>query len=372
MSSTSISPTHSVFLLLLRLSALLALAFSSASAVDAWAPAMTFCAPGEGCDVVAQSEIGRAIGAYLPALGLLSYALIFGLSLLRRPRARRIAALFALLAGLGALAFIIMQAWWIDAFCWVCMGVDSAGVVAAVAAIFLLRQETPARAPIDLPLLSSAALFLLAVALPPLWMNTNTAPPGIRELWVDGKINVISYASYTCPYCRALHPVLEKAMQPYGERIHYVSVIIPLHGDFDAAAVHHCAEQQQKGNELNKLLFFGPAFEAADYLAAARDVGVDMKQLEACLSDAETAAAIDEQIERLEKAGFKGLPTVWIGDVQIVGFDKARGAEPFEKALEYAAGQAEGQLPWRRIGFFAVIGVLFAAGLVLDRKKAAG
>jgi protein-disulfide isomerase len=80
-------------------------------------------------------------------------------------------------------------------------------------------------------------------------------------------------------------------------------------------------------------LFAAIDLTRADCGRAAAAAGVSLPQYESCLARADTDARIDDQIRTVRAAGMRGLPTLWIGEEQLVGRqpdDDVRAA--FERA----------------------------------------
>ncbi len=358
--------------LLLRLSSLVALVYSAISAVDYYGPIPTFCASGAGCDLVAKSSVGEVLGPFLPALGLVTYTFLFIVSFFRQPRFDRLIGLAALLAGIGAFIFILIQAFFIDAFCWICMGVDIAAIVAAGAGMLLWRGPAELRPPSRLPLVSWAAIYILAVAGAPVWMLTkppSPVPDAVRALWVDGKINVVEISDFNCPFCRKLHPVLMEALEPYGDRVHVKRLLYPL-GGLEGAMAHLCAEDQKLQDAFAHAMFELPAKSNDEILAYVKKVGMDPDAFMTCMNDQATMARLRDVIDTVRSVNFRGAPTLWIGERESVGFDPHRTPERIADALK-AEDESLGvsRVPWFMILLCSVVVILFGLGFVLRRKR---
>jgi hypothetical protein len=90
-------------------------------------------------------------------------------------------------------------------------------------------------------------------------------------------------------------------------------------------------------------------FEAGDLSSAAnkgaaRKLGLDVDEFQACTRAPETDARIDRESKILRDSGFQGLPTTFIGHSKIVG---VRDDDVFREALASAAqGEEPSGLPW--------------------------
>ncbi len=338
----------------MRLGALVATALSSAAAVDYYGGSHTFCAAGSGCDAVRHSGIGQSLGQALPAIGMIGFALIVLLSLSRQDGARMVALVGALTGGMAALLLLGLQALSIGAFCGLCVGADAAALLAAAAALPQLRKRAPV-GPVGTPLTRAAtrAALVLALGAPiALALSIPRAVPGyVRELGQADKLNVIEFSDFECPYCRALHPHLKQALEPYGERVHFVRRSFPLPSHENArhaTRAYLCAIAQGEGEAMAHRLF-GGALDPATNRAVALELGLDAARYDACIGAAATDKRIDADMEAIRGADFHGLPTVWIGDRVLEGFNVNAGGAPYADALERAArGQATafGWRPW--------------------------
>jgi protein-disulfide isomerase len=339
--------------LLLRVAAIAALAFSSAAAVDYYGQSHPFCASGSGCDAVRHSDIGRSLGQALPLVGMLGFAFVLLASTSRRASIRLMGLAAAAAGGVAGLALLALQLLSVGAFCSLCVGVDVAAVMAALAAFPSLRARGQGH---DVPPSPRAAAVVraaaaVAVGAPLVWAlsATTEVPPYIRGLGKPGKINVIELSDFQCPYCRALHPALTRAMRPYGGRVHFVRKSYPLphhtHAR-DAARAYLCALEQGRGEAMADALFEARDLSAASTVAMAAELQLDTGRFAGCISDAATDARVDEDMRRIREADFEGLPTVWIGSQRLLGFDREAGAGPYERALAAAARGDDRRTPW--------------------------
>jgi protein-disulfide isomerase/uncharacterized membrane protein len=339
------------WLVLCRASALVALAASAALYFQYLNPAQaTFCGLNSGCEAVRKSGLSYFGSPLLsiPLVGLIAYATVLWF-LVAAPRGR--AALWLTTAGgAGGLILIGVQALYVHAFCWLCVVADLTGVLGA---LFVLLDRRAARAGgvIVEPLrkVTWGALALLVTALPAGWARVKPAPPVppvVLSLYVPGKINVVEFADFECPYCRRLHPMLKRVMQSYpAGQIHFVRRHVPLPGHEEAlpaARAAVCAEEQGLGEALADRLVDLELSPSAERRAAV-GVGVDVDRFDRCLESTAPDLRIQGDRKVLEEAGMLGLPTTYVQGKRLLG---AVPEEVLRDAFDLAArGETDAGVP---------------------------
>ncbi|HEV8246874.1 MAG TPA: thioredoxin domain-containing protein [Polyangiaceae bacterium] len=342
------------WLVAVRVAALVALGASGALLADYSGNAPTYCSAGSGCAAVRQAGWGyipiSSLYVPVPAAGAVAFALLLALSLLPDPRWRqRLTALGALLAAVIAIALLVVQGVLIGAFCTLCVMVDVSAIVAGMAAIGML-VSTGAKAREALQTWSWAALGLIAFLAPWYWPKARPVPDvpaEIQKLYKPGKINIVEFADFECPFCRRLHTTLSKVLGEYDGRVNFVRLNMPLsmhpHAR-DAAKAFICADEQGQGQRMGDILFESSPFGAPAQRHVAQTLKLDLDQYDRCVDSQQTEDRIDRESEILRNAGFDGLPTTYIGGVKIVG---AQPENEFRAALDRAArGVGQRGVPW--------------------------
>jgi protein-disulfide isomerase len=369
-----------IALVVLRAAALVALLGSSALTVDYLSPIPSFCGATSGCGIIQNSGWGYLGAARipLPALGLVGFTALLTLSLLPGRR-RYSAAPIALLGGVLGTALLLVQKLKLGVICVLCATVDTAAVVAAVAAAVVLfgpeagpsddvRPEGEGDAgTLREPLRDGAwiALGVLAVTAPLLWPSLRPLPEVPQEIaayYVRGKINVVEFVDFQCPFCRLYHPELKKVAAEYGERVNLVRLDLPLAMHplaRGAARAHACALEHGRGDAMANALFESEDLTRPGLLKAGASVGLDEKALAACLDGPASEAAVAKTEAILPKLGLlQGLPTTFIGAKMLVG---AEEAPALREAFDHAQAGAERGIP----APFYVAALLAAAGVTL-------
>lgn len=414
-------PAH--WLLVLRLATLVALASSAALLVDYVSSNPTFCASG-GCAEVRESGFGYVPlpgGALLPlpVVGLVAFSTLLGLSLLptARQRARLVPPLAFAMAFIGAL-LLLLQVVVIRELCAFCVIVDLSALCVGGAALGLrgfgwdesTREELTQTHIIDPshlmaesqrlpgvwrddsrvysppnPLVPAArkvslfrirpwawALLGLCCALAPLaWPRVRPEAPVPAEIlayYRPGRLNVVEFADFECPHCRALHARLKALLAEHGDRVNFTRLHapLPMHPNARAAArAAVCAEKLGKGEPMADELFALPKLSSKSMRQAALDVGLDGAAFDACLLDPKAEARVAYDFSVLERTGLRGLPTTYVGAQRILG---AQPDEVFRDAIEAELrGEGHRGVPaWAFVGGFFLI----LAGIVfLGRAK---
>lgn len=344
-------PIH--WLAVVRALCLVAIATSAALLVDYVSPAPAFCSPNSGCGAVRHSGFGYWMGVPVPALGLAGFGFLYFLSLSKQHRVwvRPVAYAGAAMA----LVFIGIMAFVIHHSCLFCVVTDASAILAAGAA-YLSRERT--KKDREEELLASWAwvtLAVIAITAPVLWPKLQPrapVPAGIQQYYKPGKINVIEFADYECPFCRKLHPTLKKLVGEYGDRVNFVRLNMPLPRHTEAmfaAKAAICAAAQGKEEAATDALFEASDLSEANVRRIVLGLGVEPKKFDACVTARETAERIARESQILRDAGFQGLPTTYVGSRQIVG---AYGEDVFREAFDQAAqGKEERGIPaWLYFG----------------------
>jgi len=355
--------TRAHALIALRILSLLGLSASAALAVEYRSLDPSFCGAESGCGALQRTDLAHlfGLGLTLPDLGLLGLATVFALSLTRRTAW---AAVLALVGGAIALALLVAQTFVFGQFCWLCVVTDTTAVGAAIAGGLWLRKARALPAEREpLARWSWAGLGALALVAPPVWPLVKPvppAPPELRSYYRSDKINVIEFADFQCPHCRRLHGRLKALLEPYGDRVHFVRLNMPLRSHphaRGAALAAICAETSGKADALADFLFSTVDLSKENITRKAVELGIERGTFERCLEAPETEARLERESRILRDIGFQGLPTTYVGDQRIVG---AQSDEVFREALKTAAsGASERGVPWW--AYLAIVGLVTSA-----------
>ncbi len=372
------------FVTLFRLALFVAIAASAALVVEyqnAGDPA--FCGVSSGCFAVRVSPYSRLFGVPLPNLGLAAYTTLLAASLLARERWHHVALAAASAAGgLGAAVLLGLQAFAIGAFCAWCVAVDLAALAAAVTSALVAWQawRTP-RAAFERAAQGGlrrttawGAAAVAAIGLPFLWGNHPVVPPlppELAALQEPGKITVVAFTDFECPFCRRLHPEMTKMEEPYGDRLRHVRKMVPLPshpGALPAAKAYVCTPAEKR-EQAAALLYSASPGRLTDARVASvlAPLGLSATELQACLAAPETQAAIDADVALYGRMEARGLPATYVGRRLVVGYNPDRLRDALRR--EAAGDPLSLPLPWL---FVALFGVSAVAVVVGSRDRSAG
>ncbi|XXX76860.1 vitamin K epoxide reductase family protein [Sorangium sp. So ce134] len=372
------------FVALFRLALFVAIAASAALVVEyqnAGDPA--FCGVSSGCFAVRVSPYSRLLGVPLPNLGLAAYTTLLAASLLARERWHHVAvAVASAVGGLGATVLLGLQAFAIGAFCAWCVAVDLAALAAAVTSALVAWQAwRMPRAAFDraaqggLPGTTAwGAAAVAAIGLPFLWGSYPVIPPlppELAALQEPGKVTVVAFTDFECPFCRRLHPEMSKMEEPYGDRLRHVRKMVPLPshpGALPAAKAYVCAPPDKREQAAALLYSAPPGRLTGDRVASVLSpLGLSAADLEACLAAPETQAAIDADVALYGRMEARGLPATYVGRRLVVGYNPDR----LRDALRREAAGDPLSLPLPLL-FVALFGVSAAAVVVGSRDRSRG
>ena len=155
----------------------------------------------------------------------------------------------------------------------------------------------------------------------------------------DAPITIIEYSDFECPFCKRVHPTLERVVQEYNGDVRWVYRHFPL------AQLHSKAAKQAEatecatelgGNEgfwalTDKIFEVTPSNDGLDMdslPALAAEVGLSKAAFTKCLDSGKYADKIAEAVQEAQAAGGQGTPYSII-------MDKDGNTTPLSGALPY-------------------------------------
>ena len=317
--------------------------------VDYVRPLPAFCSEGGGCDAVRHSMWAMPFGVPMPVVGVAGFLAIGVASALPGRAARIVQFAFGAFAAVAGLGLFLIQALSIGRFCPYCCVVDASAVVAAIvggARLWRIPEARPFRVT---PYLSGGVLVASLVATlvigfraPP---RASSVPPIIGEELTHtprGSVTVVDFVDFECPFCRMTHAALEPILDRHAGRVRIVRRQVPLKSHshaLDAARAACCAEMLGRGDAMADALFSAPVSELTrdGCEKIAQSVGLEVGRYRACVDSPAPDARIEKDRAAFKEAGGFALPTIWIGNQQLVG---AQSAATLATAIETALARA--------------------------------
>lgn len=161
-------------------------------------------------------------------------------------------------------------------------------------------------------------------------------------------VTIVSYADYQCPYCRQVHPVLERLAEEDG-KVRIVYRDWPIFGapSVEAAKAAIASQWQGKHAEFNDALMqIDGRLDSAKIRAAAQKAGVDWARLQTDLRtrSAEIDGVLDRTRRQAAMMGLQGTPALLVGPYLVPGaIDHAGLVRSVQLAREFEQGKAPPQ-----------------------------
>jgi protein-disulfide isomerase len=156
------------------------------------------------------------------------------------------------------------------------------------------------------------------------------------------RLAIIEYADFQCPFCRRfehdIYPQIRDTYVNTGKlKYFHRDMPLPFHqGAMPAARAVHCAAEQGKFWELHdSLLGDAASLSAADIDERAGKLGMNVGQLDKCISSDRFADIIQRSVTEANEMQVSGTPTFIIGTLDAQGKlmsvkKTVVGASPFE------------------------------------------
>jgi uncharacterized membrane protein len=380
-----------VLVTLLRLSLVVALFASAALFIEyqrAGDPA--FCGVGSGCMAVRMSPYSKLFSVPLPTWGLLAFSSLFAFVMAARSRAQHLVVAIASAFGAVVAAYLVyLQAHEIHAFCKWCVMADSSTFVAAIASTLLYTHVARGAGTTAVPTANESAVaelvghppvtiawilaVFVAVGAPFIWAQFPVIPPlpkEIADLQVAGKVTIVSFTDFECPFCRALHPTLEEVLSKHAGQVVIVRKMMPLSGHpgaFPAALAYECAPEGKREKMVDALYGAPEELLNREGLLALSEagVGLDRAALGRCMDAPETRALVEADKNLFTAIQGAALPLTYVNDRAILGFK----ADQVKEAVALALQGPRPTLPLAWL--FALMGTVLvaASGITLRSEK---
>src|SRR5499426_3503473 len=141
----------------------------------------------------------------------------------------------------------------------------------------------------------------------------------------DGNVTFVEFFDYNCGYCkRAMDDMLTLLKDDPKLKIILKEFPVLGPGSVEAAKVAVAVRMQDKSGKKyldfhQKLLGGRGQADKARALAVAKEVGMDMKRIDADMASDEAKVSLDESLKLAETLGLNGTPSYIIGTDVVVG-----------------------------------------------------
>ncbi len=152
----------------------------------------------------------------------------------------------------------------------------------------------------------------------------------------NAPVMIVEFSDFQCPFCRKVQATLRSVLAKYEGRVSLAYRDFPLrgmHGQAELAAESaRCAGEQGEFWEYHDLLFENPdKFNRNSLMELARDLKLNEKQFDGCLSGGKYRAKVEEDLQQGIRAGVLGTPGIFINGILVSG---AQPEATFERIIE--------------------------------------
>lgn len=134
-------------------------------------------------------------------------------------------------------------------------------------------------------------------------------------------VTIVEFTDFECPSCARQHPVLERIVSEFGDRLRLVVRDFPLsqHGNArKAAEAAEAAREQGKYWEYASVLFRNQSALGVDKLKQyASEIGLDRARFDASLDSGKFAEKIQRDLIDGRKLGVNGTPALYVNGKRV-------------------------------------------------------
>jgi len=132
----------------------------------------------------------------------------------------------------------------------------------------------------------------------------------------DALVTIVTWSDFQCPFCSRVTPTIETLRKDYGKDLRYVFMHNPLafHTNARAAAIAaEAAGEQGKFFEMHDKLFENQRdLTEKNFIAWAKELGLNMKQFKRALDSSTLADKVDRQQKAGVALGARGTPAFFV------------------------------------------------------------
>lgn len=161
----------------------------------------------------------------------------------------------------------------------------------------------------------------------------------------DAKVTIVEYSDFECPFCKAFHPTLQRAMQEYRNDIAWVYRHFPLdalHSKARKEAIASECAAELGGNDAfwkftDRFFELTPSNDQTNIETVlpqiAKEIGLDQAKFLSCLESGKYDAHVETDVQNAVATGGSGTP--WSIVVAPNGKKyPLSGAQPYESVKQ--------------------------------------
>ncbi len=150
-------------------------------------------------------------------------------------------------------------------------------------------------------------------------------------------VTVVMFSDFQCSACSATHPVLQKVLAEYGDKIRFIVRNYPLvtihENAWQAALAANAAKAQGKFFEYTEILYRNQdALDLASLKKYAGESGLNPSQFELDLQSEKIAEAVRKDLADGKNYGITGTPTIFVNGIKV----RVNSADGFREAIDKA------------------------------------
>lgn len=154
-------------------------------------------------------------------------------------------------------------------------------------------------------------------------------------------VTIVEFTDYECPSCAQQHPVLERIVSEFGDRVRLVVRDFPLSQHANARRAAEAAEaarEQGKYWEYVSVLFRNQSALGVEKLREyATEVGLDRAKFDASLDSSKFSEKVQRDLIDGRKLGINGTPTLYINGKRLSNNSYETLKSAIEQALKTEA-----------------------------------
>lgn len=155
----------------------------------------------------------------------------------------------------------------------------------------------------------------------------------------NAPVTVVMFTDFQCPACSAAHPVLEKVLAEYGDRIRFIVRDFPLtqihKNAYNAALAAAAAHAQGKFFEYTNILYQNQdKLDAASLKKYASDLGLNRQKFDADFDGKKFEPDVKKDMQDGANYGINATPTIFINGVAVRQLSASAFRDAIERALK--------------------------------------